>query len=747
MSDTLFTQVNYTVGSLLDAIELGDIALPDLQRPFVWKNSKVRNLFDSMYHGYPVGYLLFWHNAVGSAKQIGTNQKQTVPRLLVVDGQQRLTSMYAVIKRTPVVREDYSEELIEIAFNPLMEKFEVADAAVRRDTSFIPDISRLWAKDSDLFEVVESYLEELSDARDLTEDERKKIKRSITRLNGLLTFPFTALQLTAGLEENQVAEIFVRINSEGKTLNQADFILTLMSVFWDDGRKRLEAFSRAARKPSTSGPTSFNHFIVPDPDQLLRVSVGVAFRRARLRAVYAILRGRDVDSGEFDEERRDSQFDKLQDAQERVLNLTYWHDFMNVLLRAGFRGNRMISSETSVLYTYVMYLIGRTDYGVGEKELRRVLARWFFMSTLTGRYSASPESAMEFDLARFREVTEPAKFVAILDRIVDESLTEDFWNITLPNYLATSAARGGALFGYYASLNILDAQILFSDRKVAELLDPAVTAKKPVERHHLFPKAYLKEQGITSRRQQNQIANQALVEWRDNLNIGKQAPSTYMDRVRESIPAEELERMYYWHALPDGWEDMAYEEFLEQRRSRIAQVMRDAYEKLSTNSLSESFTVGDIYELVRGGEGTEVEFKSTLRVNLHTKEKDWKMELSCLKTIAGFLNSEKGGTLLVGVADDGAPLGVKADRFSDEDKMHLHLINLIKGKIGAAYMMYIHPRFEEYRGKRVMAVGVKPARSPAFVSDGSDQRFYVRAGASTAELKGPDAHQYISERF
>jgi uncharacterized protein with ParB-like and HNH nuclease domain len=233
MSKTVFKQVNYDLNSLVEYVELGEIGLPDIQRPFVWKNAKVRDLFDSMYRGYPVGYLLFWQNEFSDdAGVIGTDTKQKPPRLLIVDGQQRLTSLYAVVKRIPVVRKNYGSELIHIAFNPLLEKFEVADAAIRRDKSYIPDISILWSKETDLFEVVDRYLSNLKGSREIGSDEEKQIKKAISRLQSLLSFPFTVLELSANISEEDVADVFVRINSKGTPLNQADFILTLMSVFY-----------------------------------------------------------------------------------------------------------------------------------------------------------------------------------------------------------------------------------------------------------------------------------------------------------------------------------------------------------------------------------------------------------------------------------------------------------------------------------------------------------------------------------
>jgi len=357
MSETLFKQVQWDLHGLMSAIKMGEIALPDIQRQFIWKNTKVRDLFDSMYRGYPVGYLLFWQNGLGGGHRvIGPDNKQVIPQLLVVDGQQRLTSLHAVLNQQPVVRENYKKEYIEIAFNPLQERFEVADAAVRRDRAFIPNISELWAGETDLFDLTDNYLEQLRSTRDLGPDEEKRIKKAISRLNSLTSFPFTALVLSANIEEEQVAEVFVRINSKGITLNQADFILTLMSVFWDEGRSELEEFCRMARKPSEGVSSPFNYYIKPKPDQLLRVNVGLGFKRARLKYVYSILRGKDLETEQFSDERRVEQFDVLKNAHGRALDLQHWHDFWKAIRQAGYRNGKMITSENNLLYTYVMYL-------------------------------------------------------------------------------------------------------------------------------------------------------------------------------------------------------------------------------------------------------------------------------------------------------------------------------------------------------------------------------------------------------
>lgn len=119
MPDVVFKKVDYTLKKLVEDIDIGEIGLPDIQRPFVWPSSKVRDLFDSMYRGYPIGYFLFWENGFpGEHKVIGTGQKQKAPRLLIVDGQQRLASLYTVTKAVPIVSKDFRHARIRIAFNP-----------------------------------------------------------------------------------------------------------------------------------------------------------------------------------------------------------------------------------------------------------------------------------------------------------------------------------------------------------------------------------------------------------------------------------------------------------------------------------------------------------------------------------------------------------------------------------------------------------------------------------------------------
>ncbi len=584
---TCFKRVDYDLSGLLHYIDIGDIGLPDIQRPFVWSNAKVRDLFDSMYKGFPVGYLLFWENGSGNgSRPIGETEKaHPTPMRLIVDGQQRLTSLYAVFRGKKVLDGDYKHRQIDIAFRPRDGNFEVTDAAIQNDPEWIPNISALWASGKPSYKLTKDFLAQVQSRKGgpLTDEEEEQIAHNLDRLFDLQKYPFTALEISPSVDEEQVADIFVRINSEGVKLNQADFILTLLSVFWDEGRHALERFCRESRQVPTldSPPSAYNRLIQPDPDQMLRVDIAFGFRRAKLKSVYQILRGKDVETGEYSAAQREKQFAILQSAQANVLKLGHWHQFLSALVGAGFRSSEQIVSRTALLYTYSYYLIGKVEYNLPEFVLQKLVARWFFFALLTSRYTGSFETITDQDLNRVAGAAGGHEYRSTLDAIITSQLTNDYWQITVPAQLSTSSARNPTWACYIAAQNRLNAPVLFSHKSVSELLDPLLKpTKKPLERHHLFPRAWLHKQGVSDLKLVNQIANFALLEWPDNLDISDAPPSIYVPQLQERWSDEEWKQMHQLHGLPEGWEQMEYEEFLAERRKMMAAVIRQGYNLL-----------------------------------------------------------------------------------------------------------------------------------------------------------------------
>ena len=750
----LYKNTNYSLTHLIEDIKHGNIALPDIQRPFVWSAAKVRDLFDSMYRGYPVGTLMFWETgAEVGMRQVGGGNSERVASRLIVDGQQRLTSLFAVLTGRSVLAKSFRVLRIQIAFHPTDETFEVADAAIRRDPEFVPDITALW--NSGYKSTVRNFMARLGNSRgeELSYDEQDRLEERLDRVRDLRDFTFQVIELNARADEEQVADIFVRTNSKGVTLNQANFILTLMSVHWEAGRRQIEEFCRSAVEPNTGTPSPKNPFLDPSPDQMLRAAVGLAFRRARLQHVYNILRGKDLDTGDVSAERRAAQFERLRPALDEVVNLTNWHEFLKCLTHAGFRSARMIASENAIIYTYVIWLIGKRDFGADVRSLRELIARWFFMAHTTGRYTSSPESQLEADLRVVAQADGAGGFQDALDRIIRSNFTRDYWSISLPNRLDTSGAKSPVLLAYWAALNLLDAEVLLSDVRIRELLDPATTPLRSLERHHLFPKTYLARQGIDARNQVNAIANMVFVDWPENAAIGARGPQDYWPSMTNAVPAERIERQRYWHALPTGWEQLDYRAFLDRRRKLIADVIKDGFDRLlrKTSSAARATTIAD---LLVAGESQTVEFKSTTRWNLHTRAPDKRLEHSIVKSVCGFLNAE-GGTLLIGVTDEGNILGLDDDlrtlgKKSNLDGYELFLRQSLDSNLSIPTAGVVRIRFERAESHDVCAVAVAASAKPAFakaVSGGEMAEFWVRVGNATKQYHGDEMMEYQANHW
>jgi hypothetical protein len=241
----------------------------------------------------------------------------------------------------------------------------------------------------------------------------------------------------------------------------------------------------------------------------------------------------------------------------------------------------MISSQNALLFAYAFYLLGRVRYAVPEHVLQKTIGRWFFAISLTGRYTNSPESAMDADLNRIGNAKTSEDFIRILDEMLASDLTNDYWRISLPAIMESSSARNPGLFGFVAAQNRLNAPVLFSHKRIPELLDPALTMrKKALERHHLFPRAWLEREGEQDLKRINQIANYAMLEWPDNISISDDAPSEYVPVVRQRFTDDEWQTMCGLHALPANWETLPYDQFLQVRRELMADIIRRGYETL-----------------------------------------------------------------------------------------------------------------------------------------------------------------------
>lgn len=625
----IFKFADWTVQNLVDSVESGVIQLPDLQRPFVWPKTKVRDLLDSMYRGYPVGELMFWNVAADAETRAIAGETSKIASHQIVDGQQRLTSLYAVLKGRTVRDAEYRQKSITISFQPFTHKFEVWTPAFARSPMWIEDVSEFFRSP---ISVRKAFVKRYSEANgELPEDDENVLEETLSKLDGLKHYVFKVVEILGDTDKKTVADVFVRINSEGVSLKAYDFILTWLSVFWPEGREEIEAFARNSRITAERASeienrrvtwTAKNHFIAPDAGQLIRVLVAVGQNRAKLGDAYAALQAKDRTTGFVDPQKQDEELDKLKAALPVVLNRLHWDEFLRCLPAAGFRSRKMVTSDINLLSSYVLFLIGRTRHNMELKALRALIARWLFMSQLTGRYTGSGESQLQRDLDRVNTLTEGdgAEFEARLNSVIASELSDDFWTLRLPDALESSSpALSPAYQTYLAALNILDANMFMLESRVRDWMDPTATAIKGIEGHHLFPRNYLQsELGIRDVKRINQVANFAPTDWNTNIQISDHAPAQYWSSLVRGLKLpEQLEHQMHWHGLPENWETLEYEDFLHERRQLMSLVTKEAFQQLISGggvAITQKASVEGVPSEPRSDDIAELIDAGTLRV-------------------------------------------------------------------------------------------------------------------------------------
>lgn len=592
--EQIFSNTTLTVNQLIEKIDTGELGLPELQRPFIWKDSKVRDLFDSLMRGYPIGYLMLWEcPSLEKKKSIGVDlHSYDSPKEVIIDGQQRLTSLYAVMKGKKVINSKFDEKSIIISYNPLQDKFEVGYQATKKDPEWIYNISDVYTTSSS-FKFINSFIKRLSEYREckggvLTEAEQDTISENINAIVNLKNHTLPVFDIKANAEEEDVSEIFVRVNSGGVSLKQNDFILTLLSLYWDEGRKEIEEFSKESTFPTKGKTTSYNQITTVAAQDLIRVVMAYAFDRARLKYGYKLLRGADFDKrGAVDGELRIQRFDTLKDKLPDVLDVHSWHEFLKAIMNAGYLSGDLILSGNAIFYSYAFYLIAKHRFHASYNENMHLTSLWFFYASLVSLYTGSFESTVESHLNSIKDLSTLKEYKDFILSRVNERLTNDYFDITLVGSegLAVSGKGNNAWNAYVAALNIMDAKILFSKSNllVSKLFEPGTDGnRKSLEKHHLFPKAHMKAQGYTDAKI-NQMANYAFIDWKDNMDILDDAPSAYYPIVCEGRSDEEILRMEEENALPHGWENMPYEDFLVERRKLMAAKIKQAFDLLKKN--------------------------------------------------------------------------------------------------------------------------------------------------------------------
>lgn len=588
---------NHTVETLLSDIKSGNIAIPEMQRPFVWDSSKVRDLVDSLYKGFPVGYIIVWQNPDVKLKD-GT---KSIGKKVLIDGQQRITAMAAAIVGQEVLDDHYKWKRIAIAFNPLEEKFEVANNAILKSAKWIPDIAPVLEPAFDSFSFVMEYCQ-----KNEIEDQMPQVNKIINHLRSIQNNSLGVITLDSRLDIDSVTDIFIRINSKGVVLSQADFAMSKISSNETYGgnitRKTIDYFCHLLESPEDLKDIKNNDrafAALPEFDaikwaaskndpiyktsytDILRVAFTYKFKRGRLADLVSLLSGRDFETREFKVEIEEDSFAQLHEAVLQAVNQTNYERYLMIVRSAGIVRKSLVRSQNVLNFGYALYLALR-ERKIDSNTIEKIVRRWIALSILTGRYSASPESSFDYDIKRFFAYDDPMEYLKLTEA---GELSDAFWDVNLVQRLNTSVASS-PYFNMY-----LVAQVKAHDRGfLSAQVDVESMLENRGDIHHLFPKNYLTKHSIPQA-QYNQIANYVFLQQEINIKIGDKAPDAYMKEVYEQCctkqpvygcitDEDELRRNLTQNCIPDGFESMSigdYDRFLEERRKLMAQKIRNYY--------------------------------------------------------------------------------------------------------------------------------------------------------------------------
>lgn len=582
----------YSVNNILNYVENDQIAIPEIQRPFVWKGKEVRDLIDSLYEGYPIGYLIVWQNSQVRIRGFGKGGT----RKILIDGQQRVTALMAALLGKEVLDEQYRSHRIRIAFQPLasgeQERFAVNEGEYDDLPEWIPDISEIFRRDFS-FRQFEKEYQERNEGVDTT-----GLEQAIDTLKGIVKHQVGIIELSFLLDIDVVSEIFIRINLQGKPLNQEDFAMSKISVNeqYDGDRIRnsIDYFCHLLKEPAflsilNANEADFmkteygsaltwlgegNHFsYIPNYADVLKVVLIACFGKTRVGDLVNLLSGKTSHKGQVSKKLSEESFRKLGAGVLAFTSEKNFRGFAEALDRAGYCSSRLMYSQSLLNYCYAMYLIMDME-GLDEEKKASLIGRWMTMCLVTGHYQNSPDSTIAKDCEEIRSVG----FESYLRQMEELRMTDAFFEGVLPDKFSTTTVRTAPFLAFIAAQCTSGAHSLYSE---TETLREVYQNK--VESYQILPKAYLEKCGFKTREIYGQVANVAYISKEVKGIVKKQSPAEYKEKLAEVLSEEQISRSLKENAIPESIfqaDADSVERILADRRLAMAQKIKEYYYSL-----------------------------------------------------------------------------------------------------------------------------------------------------------------------
>jgi len=645
---------------------------------------------------------------------------------MLLDGQQRLTSLSAVI-RGEAVTVRARKKPIEILFNlghpdgAPAEVVEVEENEVESDEETGPNLNQRlklrtfvvssqsllndphWVRVSDIFRSDKTDAQILKPLVSSLDDPRfDKFSKRLQAVRRIKEYPYVMHVLDKNLSYEEVAEIFVRVNSLGIKLRGSDLALAQITSRWQGSLKLFEEFQEECE----------DKWFTLDLGLLVRSCVVFATHQSRFRTVGTI------------------PLRKLKEGWELAKQaIRFSVNFLRA--NAGFEDETLLSSPMLIIVPG--FYSWKHNFQLSAEE-EKDLKRWLFIANARGHYSGASETVLDSDLNIITKNGSTPDLISSLKVQLGrlETAAEDF----------VGRGQQSALFPTaYLALRARGAK----DWQTGLALSLSHQGKTHfIEHHHIFPKALLKRAGFETA-QINEIANTAFVAGGTNRKLSSKPAEDYLSEILETRGEDALEA----HCIPldrSLWKLEAFPEFLEYRRAALSKAINDfifsgGVEKKST----------DVDAIIAIGESADVEFKSSARWDYRQNILNKALEMVVAKTIAGFLNAA-GGVLLLGVGDDSTIVGLEKDYSTlgqrpDRDGYQQFLVNLISKSMGKVAVASTKLRFFERGGHDICMIDCLPSPRPVYVEDGTLTRFYLRSGNTTQELSTKDSVDYIGSRW
>lgn len=781
----MFQTFPVNLQNLLENAHEGVLQLPDFQRSYVWSEEAVRNLIASVAKGYPIGAFLSLQTGgeVNFKPRLlegvdSNGSKHSSPQVLLLDGQQRLTSLYQTFySEAPVrTRNTRGQEVDRYYYLDIREALRAgadikdaiigvpADRVLRKNFGRDTD-EDLSTRDKEfekhrfplnqVFDPAQGWFYDWhdywkgrgEDVSDLRRDFHRKVIQRVT------TYKIPVIQLDQSNGREAICLIFEKINTGGQPLNTFELLTAIYAADEFDLREDWSGppdKSRRGRHDRILGSPRVDVMRGVSSTDFLQACALLHTRGERLAKEREGVGGRDLPPVSCG---RDSLLRLPLDAYKEYAP-DVEHGFGEA---ASFLHQQKIISWKDVPYGSLLvglasaFAILRRDGQIVSSKDRDKIARWFWSATLGEIYGSATESLLARDVPELVSwITDAGQAPRTLNDAIFQQ--DRLRSLRVRNSAAYKGIHS-LLMGYgckdFVTGKPTELMSFFHDR---------------IDIHHIFPKSWCEKNGIP-RDYYNSIVNKTPISAETNRSIGSAAPSVYLKRIegKYRISPDELDEILVTHRIdPKHLRQDDFYAFFNARIEALSDIISRAMDKSVSKEHGANEEERDIndpegdeeeveeevdlIDLIRGGESDSVEFKSTLRTNLHTGQHEKRMEAAVLKTLAGFLNAD-GGVLFIGVSDDGTPVGLEADGFSNKDKMNLHLFNIVNRSMGKKASIALHVNFDDYEGKRVMVVRCERSPEPIYLKDGNTERFYVRTGPATEEMSVEEAVAYINRRF